>query len=182
MADSVNSGETDTENSHHNVPQRQPSKSQLSAPYIEEVQPERPQYVRNPTADQTLDASDTALLNPPQVPEAQSNRSTSLRDYFRKSFFSSPFDVPYLWAKTDYKGRKAPPVLFSALKLAVTDSYHDEKNYNLQNVFRIELEYGDVKWVINRSGFDFASLYVSLKKEINLPHIPRLPTGLANWF
>ncbi|CAB4387759.1 unnamed protein product [Rhizophagus irregularis] len=246
MADSVNSGETDTENSHHNVPQRQPSKlnvllsknrsqqaqnkrplprrqssyrpklislgpseSQLSAPYIEEVQPERPQYVRNPTADQTLDASDTALLNPPQVPEAQSNRSTSLRDYFRKVrllntinrilthnegehlkdtenfetvVFSSPFDVPYLWAKTDYKGRKAPPVLFSALKLAVTDSYHDEKNYNLQNVFRIELEYGDVKWVINRSGFDFASLYVSLKKEINLPHIPRLPTGLANWF
>lgn len=69
-----------------------------------------------------------------KVPEAQSNRSTSLRDYFRKVrllntinrilthnegehlkdtenfetvVFSSPFDVPYLWAKTDYKGRKA---------------------------------------------------------------------------
>jgi hypothetical protein len=52
----------------------------------------------------------------------------------------------------------------------------------LQSVFRIELEYGDIKWVINRTGFDFATLYVNLKKGINLPHIPRLPTGLANWF
>lgn len=99
MADSISSGEADTENSHHNVPQRQPtglltknrsqqthkrplprrqssyrpklislgpSESQLSAPYIEEVQPERPQYVRYPTADQTSETSDTVLLNPPQ--------------------------------------------------------------------------------------------------------------------
>src|SRR4051794_10833192 len=42
-----------------------PSERQLSAPYIEEVQPERPQYVRYPTVDQ-LDTSETTLLNPPQ--------------------------------------------------------------------------------------------------------------------
>jgi hypothetical protein len=97
MAGSRDSDESETENSHRNVPQRQssiisglltgnrsqqaqnkrplprrqtsnrpklislgPSESQLSAPYIEEVQPERPQYVRYPTADH----SDIALLNP----------------------------------------------------------------------------------------------------------------------
>ncbi|RIA93447.1 hypothetical protein C1645_735559 [Glomus cerebriforme] len=182
------------------LPSSGPSERQLSAPYIEEIQPEQAGY------DQSLDVSDTALLNPSHASEEQPR--PSLRDHIRRTrllntiyriitthdrehlqytedfgtlVFSTPYTVPFLWAKTDNKGRKAPPVLFDALKLAITDSYNDERIHNW-GIFRIELEYGDVKWVIKRTGFDFTSLYVNLKKGKNLPHIPRLPIGLVNTF
>ncbi|EXX61011.1 phospholipase D [Rhizophagus irregularis DAOM 197198w] len=96
--------------------------------------------------------------------------------------FPSPIIVPYLWARRDNKGHKAPFILFDALKLAITDSQKDENNYNVQTIFRIELEYGDVKWVIKRTGFDFVLLYFSLKQRNDLPFIPKIPSGLYRWF
>ena len=44
------------------------------------------------------------------------------------------------------------------------------------------MEYGDVKWVIKRTGFDFIALFINLKRGKNLPHVPRLPIGLENWY
>ncbi|CAI2162099.1 19719_t:CDS:10 [Funneliformis geosporum] len=89
--------------------------------------------------------------------------------------------IPYLWARRDSKDRKAPPIIFEALKLAITDSHADKNMYKLQTVFRIELEYGDVKWVIKRTAIDFLVLDLKLRKKNDLPEIPTLPTGILAW-
>jgi len=54
--------------------------------------------------------------------------------------------------------------------------------YNLQTVFRIELEYGDVKWVIKRTAFEFFQLDLKLRRKKDLPETPTLPTGITAWF
>ncbi|CAI2169391.1 2838_t:CDS:10 [Funneliformis geosporum] len=184
------------------LPSSDPSEKQLLAPYVEEQQPEKPYYMKHPSVGQSSD-----LANP-GTSQSSSRPSTSLRQHLKRAsllntinrvfthhdrehlqdtgnfgalVFFSPSTIPFLWAKTDSKGRKAPPVIFDALKLAITDSYNDE-TYNWQIGFRIELKYGDVKWVIQRIGFDFVMLYLNLKKRNDLPHIPRLPTGIVDWF
>src|SRR3989337_685672 len=53
--------------------------------------------------------------------------------------------------------------------------------YNLQTVFRIELEYGDVKWVVKRTALEFFQLDLSLRRKKYLPEIPTLPTGITAW-
>ncbi|CAG8525275.1 11919_t:CDS:10 [Funneliformis mosseae] len=186
------------------LPSSDPSEKQLLAHYVEEQQPEQPNYMKHPSIGQS---SDLSLLCNPGTSQSSSRPSTSLRKHLKKAsllntinrvftrhdrhlqdtgnfgalLFFSPSTVPFLWAKLDFKGRKAPPVLLDALKLAITDSYNDD-TYNWQSVFRIELKYGDVKWVIKRIGFDFVMLYLNLKKRNDLPHIPRLPTGIIDWF
>jgi hypothetical protein len=67
--------------------------------------------------------------------------------------------------------------------LPSTDSYNDENTYNLQTAFRIGLEYGDIKWIIERTAFD--SLHLDLKlrnKKGSGKIIPSLPTGIVAWF
>ena len=53
-----------------------------------------------------------------------------------------------------------------------------------QWVFRIELQYGDVKWVIRRGIADFVALHIKLKVKSNLydyvPDPPVFPNQLAN--
>jgi hypothetical protein len=52
----------------------------------------------------------------------------------------------------------------------------------VQAVFRIELEYGDVKWVIKRLGYDFLMLYFNLIQRRDLPSIPKIPSGKFVFF
>lgn len=51
-------------------------------------------------------------------------------------------------------------------------------------VFRVELQYGDVKWVIRRGIADFMALHIKLKVKSNLydyvPDPPVFPNQLAN--
>jgi hypothetical protein len=54
--------------------------------------------------------------------------------------------------------------------------------YNLQTIFRIELEYGDVKWIIKRTGLEFFQLDFKLKKRQEIAGMPSLPTGMLAWF
>ncbi|CAG8492249.1 5229_t:CDS:10 [Ambispora gerdemannii] len=97
--------------------------------------------------------------------------------------FPSPLAVPFFWLKRDSRGRRAPPILLNMLKLAITDSEYDETYFNFQNIFRIELEYGDVKWVIKRTGINFSELALKLIKSRNeLPDLPTFPANLAHWF
>jgi PX domain len=53
-------------------------------------------------------------------------------------------------------------------------------------VFRIELGYGDIKWVIKRTVVDFYSLHLTLKFKANLstrtPHPPHFPNQLAHLY
>ncbi|GBC05685.1 hypothetical protein RclHR1_06370012 [Rhizophagus clarus] len=192
-----------------------PSDDQLSAPYIEEHHPEKPDFLRQRRHSET---PETDLISEEAGPSNQIKQqiegevkntkhlfhsrvrkalamarvnkmiSSSDRRHLRDTgnlgvlTFPSPIIVPYLWARRDNKGHKAPFILFDALKLAITDSHKDENNYNVQTIFRIELEYGDVKWVIKRTGFDFVLLYFSLKQRTDLPFIPKIPSSLYRWF
>jgi hypothetical protein len=68
--------------------------------------------------------------------------------------------------------------------LDITDSVLDTQGIN-QWVFRIELQYGDVKWVIRRTIADFVSLHYTLKIKANLldnvPAPPNFPNQLQSW-
>ncbi|KAI8604037.1 hypothetical protein EDD21DRAFT_333733 [Dissophora ornata] len=81
--------------------------------------------------------------------------------------------VPALWLRRDDKGRRPPPVLFQMLQIAVSDS-ELEMGVSKQLVFRVELQYGDVKWVIRRTLYDFYRLHLILttKRFVNLPKFP----------
>ncbi|CAG8535096.1 34282_t:CDS:10 [Gigaspora margarita] len=114
--------------------------------------------------------------------------------------------VPFLWLKRDPKGQRQdisgivifvistfnlyyhlntgiqPPVIINMLKLAITDSESDPQ-YNWQSIFRIELAYGDVKWVVKRTSFDFITLHVNLTRRPELSRlVPKFPSGLSSWF
>ncbi|KAF9932766.1 hypothetical protein BGZ67_004583 [Mortierella alpina] len=85
--------------------------------------------------------------------------------------------VPALWLRRDDKGRRPPPVLFQLLKIAVADSEID-MGVSKQIIFRVELQYGDVKWVIRRTIYDFYKLHLTLtaKRFENLPKFPNQST------
>ncbi|KAG0234011.1 hypothetical protein BGW42_006992 [Actinomortierella wolfii] len=81
--------------------------------------------------------------------------------------------VPALWFRRDNKKRRPPPVFFQVVKVAITDS-EIEHGLSKQIIFRIELQYGDTKWVIRRTSYDFYKLHVNLlaKQFKNLPKFP----------
>ncbi|CAG8441424.1 6591_t:CDS:10 [Funneliformis caledonium] len=179
---------------------------QLAAPYVEEQLPDQPEYLQRNSIE-----SNAPLLNEGEQSEGITNGSNvtiSLRGRVKKALAAHEFQqmaanpdntrlenagdfpsimlpiaisIPYLWARRDHEGRKAPPIIFEALKLAITDSRADEHMYNLQTLYRIELEYGDVKWVIQRTAFDFSFLDFSLRRKNDLPEIPTLPTNITSW-
>jgi hypothetical protein len=43
------------------------------------------------------------------------------------------------------------------------------------------LEYGDVKWIIKRTAFEFFQLDLKLKNKKDLHNVPSLPTGILAW-
>ncbi|KAF9312591.1 hypothetical protein BG003_006127 [Podila horticola] len=88
--------------------------------------------------------------------------------------------VPALWLRRDDKGRRPPPVLFQLLKVAVTDSEIDV-GIGKQIIFRVELQYGDVKWVIKRTLYDFYKLHLYLTAK-RFDKLPKFPSQLAYAF
>ncbi|KAG0211022.1 hypothetical protein BGX28_008592 [Mortierella sp. GBA30] len=76
--------------------------------------------------------------------------------------------VPALWLRRDDKGRRP---------IAVADSEID-MGMSKQIIFRMELQYGDVKWVIRRTIYDFYKLHLTLtaKRFENLPRFPSQST------
>ncbi|KAG2183771.1 hypothetical protein INT43_006782 [Umbelopsis isabellina] len=107
-------------------------------------------------------------------------------------FYPPAFSVPYIAMSRDEYERKPvckmiyPPILFDVLSLAITDSSIDQHALNKQWVFRIELGYGDIKWVIKRTVVDFYSLHLTLKFKAGLstrtPHPPPFPGQLAHLY
>ncbi|CAG8593228.1 13349_t:CDS:10, partial [Racocetra persica] len=145
-----------------------PSETQLSAPYIEEQRPEHPDYIKRIPTQTELDES-------PETTEIEGNgRQLQEIGEGRSNLTTSLTVVPFLWLRRDHKGRKA---------LAITDSKRDPLSHNWLSVFRIELAYGDVKWVVNRTGFDFMSLHVNLTRRSEFSRwIPKFPSGISKWF
>ncbi|CAG8646564.1 18191_t:CDS:2, partial [Cetraspora pellucida] len=170
------------------------SEAQLSAPYIEEQRPEHPDYIKRIFTQTELDES-------PETTEIdESTRKKNLRKRFHHAINMATVNlrfskgdsrqlqevgdsqgfttwltaVPFLWLRRDHKGRKA---------LAITDSKKDPLSHNWLSLFRIELAYGDVKWVVNRTGFDFISLHVNLTRRVEFARwIPKFPSGISKWF
>ncbi|KAL0074116.1 hypothetical protein J3Q64DRAFT_1735116 [Phycomyces blakesleeanus] len=94
------------------------------------------------------------------------------------------FDPPFLSFMTDEHHRKLPPILLQCMIVSVTDSELQTKGIN-QWIFRMELQYGDVKWVIRKTITDFVSLHYTLKFKSNLsdnvPAPPDFPNQFRNW-
>ncbi|ORX49426.1 phospholipase D/nuclease [Hesseltinella vesiculosa] len=84
----------------------------------------------------------------------------------------------------DAHGRKPPPVLLQFLQVDITDSVLETQGIN-QWVFRIELQYGDVKWVIRRKITDFVALHYTMKFKASVqdsaPAPPPFPNQLQSW-
>ncbi|CAO3590887.1 unnamed protein product [Absidia cylindrospora] len=99
-------------------------------------------------------------------------------------FCSALFDPPFVALSKDIHGRRPPPIILQFLHLDITDSVLDTQGIN-QWVFRIELQYGDVKWVIRRTIADFVALHYTLKIKANLldnvAAPPNFPNQLHSW-
>ncbi|RCH87877.1 Phospholipase D1, partial [Rhizopus azygosporus] len=98
------------------------------------------------------------------------------------TYYPPAFDPVFTAFARDEYGRKLPPILLQCIYATVTDSeYVDGIN---QWVFRVELQYGDVKWVIRRNIADFMALHFKLKVKSNLydyvPDPPNFPNQLSN--
>ncbi|KAK3821164.1 MAG: hypothetical protein J3Q66DRAFT_366907 [Benniella sp.] len=114
---------------------------------------------------QQIDAS-----SPQQQPSAAAELSSSGSPPSERVM--TGYAVPALWLRRDDKGRRP---------IAVTDSEMD-LGMGKQIIFRVELQYGDVKWVIRRSVKDFAVLHFTLaaKRFENLPKFPGQMTYAIN--
>lgn len=101
-------------------------------------------------------------------------------------FYPPAFAVPYIGFARDEKGRRPPPILFDLIHIAVTDSWIDPTALNRQWVFRIELSYGEVKWVINRTIVDFFDLHLKLRLKGRMsaraPPPPHFPNQLRHLY
>ncbi|CAO3608154.1 unnamed protein product [Cunninghamella blakesleeana] len=94
------------------------------------------------------------------------------------------FEPPFIALSKDVHGRRPPPILFQFLHINITDSELDTLGIT-QWAFRIELQYGDVKWVLRRTIADFVTLHYVLKFKANVyDHVaapPSFPNQLQPW-
>ncbi|KAG2210594.1 hypothetical protein INT47_002536 [Mucor saturninus] len=132
--------------------------------------------------DRTLDKlkliANLQSTPPPPVPlHSNSGPSHTLATYYPPAF--DPIFAAF--AKDEY-GRNLPPILLQCIYVTVTDSEY--LNGSSMWVFRIELQYGDVKWVIRRGIADFMALHYKLKVKSNLYDYvldpPVFPNQLSN--
>ncbi|KAF9181195.1 hypothetical protein BGZ51_005587 [Haplosporangium sp. Z 767] len=116
------------------------------------------------------DARNTLFLNRAATAFAKSNRSNVLEnvDIPPMSLAVAASAVPALWLRRDSRGRR--PV-------AVTDSEIDP-GMGKQIIFRVELQYGDVKWVVRRTVYEFYKLHLILSAK-RFGHLPKFPSQSA---
>ncbi|KAJ2612956.1 hypothetical protein H4S08_002453, partial [Coemansia sp. RSA 1365] len=90
-------------------------------------------------------------------------------------FLQDAMFVPMFHFMRDEHGHRAAPVIFDAIRLSVnmpgTDADEDEHHF----VARIALQYGDVKWVIQRRLNDFLSLHTMLTLRRFQGRVHQLP-------
>ncbi|KAI8081741.1 uncharacterized protein BX664DRAFT_268261, partial [Halteromyces radiatus] len=100
-------------------------------------------------------------------------------------YYPPLFAVPHIsYFSRDEHGRRPPPILFDILQVAITDS-EIEQNAKRLWTFRIELHYGEIKWVIKRTIIEFYNLHLTLKFKAagigsHLEPPPSFPSQLAH--
>ncbi|KAJ1970183.1 hypothetical protein H4R35_005962 [Dimargaris xerosporica] len=92
----------------------------------------------------------------------------------------SAMTVPAYFLQHDSKGNRPPPIIWEALQLSVSDSELSDEPQN-HYTFRIELKYGDVKWVVRRRLAEFYRLHYLLTLKHYQGKLPEIPK-LANQF
>ncbi|KAJ2128588.1 hypothetical protein GGF48_002792, partial [Coemansia sp. RSA 921] len=98
-------------------------------------------------------------------------------------FLQDAMFVPMFHFMRDEHGHRAPPVIFDAIRLSITmpgeqPAVEDEHHVAV----RIALQYGDVKWVINRRQNDFLSLHTMLtlrRFQGRVHQLPAFPQQLS---
>ncbi|KAJ2050353.1 hypothetical protein H4S04_002651 [Coemansia sp. S16] len=98
-------------------------------------------------------------------------------------FLQDAMFVPMFHFMRDEHGHRAPPVIFDAIRLSVSvsgavPSGEEEHHF----VVRIELQYGDVKWVIYRRLNDFLTLHTVLtlrRFQGRVTQLPAFPPQLS---
>ncbi|KAJ2721290.1 hypothetical protein GGI07_004070 [Coemansia sp. Benny D115] len=98
-------------------------------------------------------------------------------------FLQDAMFVPMFHFMRDEHGHRAPPVIFDAIRLNVliTNPHSDGEDEH-HSIVRIELQYGDVKWVIHRRLNDFLSLHTMLtlrKFQGRVAQLPPFPQQLS---
>ncbi|KAI9490490.1 hypothetical protein BDB00DRAFT_837407 [Zychaea mexicana] len=97
-------------------------------------------------------------------------------------FYPPVFEPSFIALSRDEYGRKLPPIILPMISVAVTDSEYMTRGS--QWVFRTELQYGDIKWVIRRTIADFVTLHYTLKLKSSLsdyvPAPPQFPDQLRS--
>ncbi|KAG1225117.1 hypothetical protein G6F35_003596 [Rhizopus arrhizus] len=121
----------------------------------------------------------------PQKKSSDLERSSLFNQLPSLSPFYPPlFDPPFIALSKDEHGNPWPPVLLPFLKVAITDSELNTQGIN-QWIFRIELQYGDIKWVIKRTIADFINLHYTLKFKGRIsdavPNPPNFPSQFESW-
>ncbi|KAF9921945.1 hypothetical protein FBU30_007990 [Linnemannia zychae] len=110
---------------------------------------------------------------------ASASRANNLEtiDFTVESLGMTGAAAPAFLMRTDEKGRRPPPILFQLLKVGIVDS---EVNLNIsrQVIFRVELQYGDIKWVIRRSLYEFYKLHLKLSAK-RYPGLPKFPNQVS---
>ncbi|KAJ2747311.1 hypothetical protein GGI20_000646 [Coemansia sp. BCRC 34301] len=99
-------------------------------------------------------------------------------------FLQDAMFVPMFHFMRDEHGHRAPPVIFDAIRLSVSVSgalaEAEEEPHHF--VVRIELQYGDVKWVIYRRLNDFLTLHTMLtlrRFQGRVTQLPAFPPQLS---
>ncbi|CAO3592755.1 unnamed protein product [Absidia cylindrospora] len=100
-------------------------------------------------------------------------------------YYPPVFTVPHIaYFSRDENGRRPPPILFDVLQVSITDADIDASAKRLLT-FRIELHYGDIRWVIRRTIIEFYNLHLTLKfkaasigSHLQVP--PSFPSQLAH--
>ncbi|KAF9909452.1 hypothetical protein EC991_008591 [Linnemannia zychae] len=110
---------------------------------------------------------------------ASASRANNLEtiDFTVESLGVTGAAAPAFLLRTDEKGRRPPPILFQLLKLGIADS-EINPNVSRQVIFRIELQYGDIKWVIRRSLYELYKLHLKLSAK-RYPNLPKFPNQVS---
>ncbi|ORX63877.1 hypothetical protein DL89DRAFT_327268, partial [Linderina pennispora] len=194
-------GSTTQLNTHYDIP---PDPQELSQPPEKVMKPppdddeEHPTFLRNKSAADSeglhrsssapSSASSSSSATGGEEDEEKTNknkRMEELRHKFKRLSFPNgmfPFlqdalFVPMFYFMRDEHGHRAPPVIFDAISLAVTVSgttFDSEDQHHF--VVRIELQYGDIKWVIYRRLQDFITLHTMLTLRKFQGRVHKLPT------
>ncbi|KAJ1721323.1 hypothetical protein LPJ53_004147 [Coemansia erecta] len=124
-----------------------------------------------------------AVIKASVITTRKPRQMKSAMPYSMFPFLQDAMFVPMFHFMRDEHGHRAPPVIFDAIRLNVllTGAIPQvEEDHHF--VVRIELQYGDVKWVISRRLNDFLSLHTVLtlrKFQGRVAQLPPFPQQIS---